>query len=86
MLSNLLEKFIDKCNFYIKYFDKTKCSADRPYLVFSELKPETHIYFHFCLTIAQRYVGFARIVLISEKSILLKPLQSGNFDMFVVQA
>ena len=39
------EKCIEKCNFYIKYFDKIKCYADRPYLVFSELKPETHIYF-----------------------------------------
>ena len=48
MLSNLLEnggKYIEKCNFYIKYFDKIKCYADRPYLVFSELKPETHIFF-----------------------------------------
>ena len=32
------EKCIDKCNFYIKYFDKIKCYADRLYLVFSELK------------------------------------------------
>ena len=39
------EKCIEKCNFYIKYFDKIKCYAERPYLVFSELKPETHIYF-----------------------------------------
>ena len=38
-------KCIEKCNFYIKYFDKIKCYADRPYLFFSELKPETHIYF-----------------------------------------
>ena len=38
-------KYIEKCNSYIKYFDKIKCYADRPYLVFSELKPETHIYF-----------------------------------------
>ena len=48
MLSNLLEngeKYIEKCNFYIKYFDKIKCYANRPYIVFSELKPETHIYF-----------------------------------------
>ena len=48
MLSNLLEneeKCIEKCNFYIKHFDKIKCYADRPYLVFSELKPETHIFF-----------------------------------------
>ena len=37
-------KCIEKCNFYIKYFDKVKCYADRPYLNFSELKPETHIY------------------------------------------
>ena len=27
-------KYIEKCNFYIKYFDKIKCYADRPYLVF----------------------------------------------------
>ena len=40
-------KSIEKCNFYIKYFDKIKCYADRPYLVFSELKPETHILFFF---------------------------------------
>ena len=39
------EKCIEKCNFYIKYFDKIKCNVDRPYLVFSELKPETHIHF-----------------------------------------
>ena len=39
------KKCIEKCNFYIKYFDKIKCYADRPYLVLSELKPETHIYF-----------------------------------------
>ena len=38
-----------KMQFYIKYFDKIKCYADRPYLVFSELKPETHIYFVFGL-------------------------------------
>ena len=38
-------KCIEKCNFYIKYFDKIKCYAYRPYLVFSELKPETHIFF-----------------------------------------
>ena len=45
ILSNLLEnwgKCIKKCNFYVKYFDKIKCYADRPYLVFSKLKPETH--------------------------------------------
>ena len=47
MLSNLREnggKCIEKCDFYIKYFDKIKCYADRPYLFFSELKPESHIY------------------------------------------
>ena len=47
-MSNLLEneeKCTEKCNFYIKYFDKIKCYADRPYLVFSELKPETHMFF-----------------------------------------
>ena len=52
MLSNLREnggKCIEKCNFYIKYFDKIKCYSDRPYLVFSELKPETHIYIFFGL-------------------------------------
>ena len=38
----------EKCNFCIKYFDKIKCYADRSYLAFSELKPETHnIYFCF---------------------------------------
>ena len=37
------EKCIEKCNFCIKYFDKIECYADRRYLVFSELKPETHI-------------------------------------------
>ena len=31
----------------IKYFDKIKCNANRPYLVFSELKPEMCIYFFF---------------------------------------
>ena len=28
------EKCIEKCNFYIKYFDKIKFYADRPYLDF----------------------------------------------------
>ena len=50
MLSNLLEngeECIEKCNFYnVKYFDKIKCYADRPYLVFSEVKPETHTYIY----------------------------------------
>ena len=45
------EKCIEKSNFYIKYFDKIKCYADRPYLVFSELKPETHIYIFLALCI-----------------------------------
>ena len=40
-------KGIEKCNFYIKYFDKIKCYADRSYLFFPELKPETHIYIFF---------------------------------------
>ena len=35
----------------IKYFCKIKSYADRPYLFFSELKLETHIYFLFCLKI-----------------------------------
>ena len=39
-----LGKCIEKCNFFLKYFE-IKCFADRPYLVFSELKPGTHIYF-----------------------------------------
>ena len=46
MLSNLLkngEKYIEKCNFYITYFDKIKCYADRPYLVF--FRAETQVYF-----------------------------------------
>ena len=38
-------KYSEKCNNYIKYFCKIKCHADRPYLVFSELKPEAHTYF-----------------------------------------
>ena len=42
-------KIYGQCNFYIKYFDKIKCYADRPYLVFSELKPETRIYYFFAL-------------------------------------
>ena len=54
ILSNLLEnggKCIEKCNFYVKYFDKIKCYADRPYLVFSELKPEIqYIYFVWALS------------------------------------
>ena len=53
MLSDLLKnggKCIEKCKFYIKYFDKIKYYADRLYLVFSELKPETHIYIFFGLT------------------------------------
>ena len=36
-LLNVLEnggKCCEKCSFYIKYFDKIKCYADRPYLVF----------------------------------------------------
>ena len=41
------KNILKKCNFYIKYFDKIKCYADRPYLVFSELKPETHTYIYF---------------------------------------
>ena len=36
-------KCIEKCNFYTKYFDKIKCYADRPYLVFSDLK-HTYIF------------------------------------------
>ena len=44
-----LEKCIERCNFYIKYFDKIKPHANRPYPVPSKLKPETHIYFFFCL-------------------------------------
>ena len=39
------KKCIEKCNFYIKYLYKIKCYADRPYLCFSKLKPETHIHF-----------------------------------------
>ena len=58
MLSKLLgngEKYIEKCNFYIKCFDKIKCYADRSYeyLVFSELKPETHIYIFFWLKVTK---------------------------------
>ena len=39
----------------IKYFDKINDYADRPYLVFSELQPETHIhlYIFFGLSINQ---------------------------------
>ena len=49
MLSNLLEKgekYIKKCNFFIKYFDKIKCYADRPYWVFFRAEIwNTHIVF-----------------------------------------
>ena len=47
MLSNLLEngeKCIEKCNVYIKYFDKIKCYADRPYLVFFKSWNLKHTY------------------------------------------
>ena len=40
-------KCSEKRVFYIKYFDKIKYNADRPYLVFSELEPKTHIYLFF---------------------------------------
>ena len=43
MLKNQV-KYSEKCNIYIKYFCKIKCYADRPYLVFSELK---HTYISF---------------------------------------
>ena len=49
MLSNLLKnggKCIEKCNFYIKYFDQMKCSADWPY-------QNTHIIFFFGLIIIE---------------------------------
>ena len=52
MLSNLPktgEKCFEKCNFCIKYFDKIKFYANRPYLECSELKSETHIYIFFGL-------------------------------------
>ena len=43
---NKKKKKKKKCNFYIKYFDKIKCYADRPYLVFFRAETwNTHIYF-----------------------------------------
>ena len=39
-----VEKCSEKCMFYIKYCDKIN-NANQPYLAFSELKPETHMYF-----------------------------------------
>ena len=49
MLSNLGGnggKCIEKCNFYIKYFDKIKCYANQPYLVFFRSETwNTHIFF-----------------------------------------
>ena len=49
-------KCIEKCNFYIKYFDKIKCYADRSYLVFFRAENwNTHIYiFFFCLKYGSR--------------------------------
>ena len=44
-----MENVLKKCNVYIKYFDKIKCYADRPYLAFSELK-HTDIFFGLSLT------------------------------------
>ena len=49
MLSNLGGnggKCIEKCNFYVKYFDKIKCCASQPYLVFFRAETwNTHIFF-----------------------------------------
>ena len=53
-----------KCNFYIKYFDKIKCYADRPYLVFSELKPETHTYFFSLIKWPRADSNRARVVIL----------------------
>ena len=63
-------KCIEKCNFYIKYFDKIKCYNNQPYLVFSELKPETHIYFF-----------WPNLIRAETRSthILFLPLQKQNF-------
>ena len=52
MLLEIGGKCIVKCNFHIKHFDKIKCYAERPYLVFSELKPETYIYIYLALSIS----------------------------------
>ena len=55
-----------KSNFYIKYFDKIKCYADRPYLVFSELKPETHIFFFWpklCHSLFMPFVCYVLLIL-----------------------
>ena len=50
-MSNLFEnggKCIEKCNFYMKYFDKIKCYADRPCLVFFRAETwNTYIFFFF---------------------------------------
>ena len=51
---NFAGKCIEKCSLSIKYFDKIKCYVDRPYLFFSELRPETHIYIFYALWILRR--------------------------------
>ena len=53
MLSNLVKtggKCFEKCNFYIKYFDKIKCYADRQYLVFFQSWNLKYTYIFFGLT------------------------------------
>ena len=54
-------KCIEKCNFYVKYFDKIICYAYRPYLVFSELKHTCILFWpkHCILNCEQNVVNFA---------------------------
>ena len=90
MLSNWLEngeKYIEKCNFYIKYLDKIECYADRPYLVFSELIPETYIYIflalEWCYYGNKIFRNFARAVLCKLfEEICFSFLNSVNYHSF----
>ena len=53
------KKCIEKCNFYIKYFDKIKCFANPPYLDFSELNLKHTYIFFFGLTEKKNLVALS---------------------------
>ena len=65
-------KCVEKWNLYIKYFDKIKCYADRPYLVFSELKPETHTIFFFYFFLP-KVLSLAEVLILPSKVSFLSP-------------